>query len=364
MDPNITQQPAQNLTQQPQQQAPQPQAPIQNSSSNRKKYGIIFLALFILILIPLVAFGSYYVINSNSEVEKTASSANPFMLSGDQANSSQSSNSAKGDFSNDLEFKLLPSNKKINISNNDAYIYCGPPKTGEGDNRIEIWYGEVDKVKYGGWIFVINEKDIEFNKTYKLPPIQNRDPLGPYLALGYNQQSYGTSVESTTGTIKINKFGGCELGQDIAFEISANIPNEDDGEGSIQAEGEFSGKFNKNVHYLNQKLPFFNNSRRKEHLQQLHNGLVGYIGKGGWSSSSGVTSTPRYISKSDLDICAELIEYMVNSLPADPLKSDGEKVTDCNSNYDTGYLVSSPEKYKLIISAPLAELGEVIQYSI
>lgn len=71
---------------------------------------------------------------------------------------------------------------------------------------------------------------------------------------------------------------------------------------------------------------------------------------------------PQVIAKTGIDICLDLKKY-ISVLPRDPLVDSGGHVSDCNSNYNTGYYINKTSSgNEIIVSAPFAE-GEIIATS-
>lgn len=117
-----------------------------------------------------------------------------------------------------------------------------------------------------------------------------------------------------------------------------------------QANNQFEGKVN--------------NVIRKSEVKILKNLLDVYT-KENPSFLSRLTSSPQKIAKSQLDICSLVVpkdEHVIyiGALPRDPSLGGGSLTfTDCNSNYDTGY-VAYLDGMTIIVTAPYAELGETI----
>jgi len=105
-----------------------------------------------------------------------------------------------------------------------------------------------------------------------------------------------------------------------------------------------------------------NNTKRRSDINAILNGITQYATDHNGSLPSGITTASQPISKAAADICASVVTQYLAALPVDPLTNNGSPVTDCTSNYDTGYTVIQivPNK-RVEITAPAAELGEVIQ---
>ncbi len=81
-----------------------------------------------------------------------------------------------------------------------------------------------------------------------------------------------------------------------------------------------------------------------------------------------ITMAPKNISKKGADLCTLLIEdqYLGGRLETevDSVTGNSGQVTDCSLNYDTEFAVAkSADGAKITVSAPKAELGEIISYS-
>lgn len=116
---------------------------------------------------------------------------------------------------------------------------------------------------------------------------------------------------------------------------------------------------------LNPVSPFSQsrNTKRRADLYALTNGLYQHITENRGIYPSQIPSSDTPISSSGADICPLLVPDYIGGLPVDPslnLDNDFSYITDCNSSYDTGYTLYMDSEKRLVVSAPLAELGEVI----
>ncbi len=97
-----------------------------------------------------------------------------------------------------------------------------------------------------------------------------------------------------------------------------------------------------------------NNTQRTSNVNSILNAIGQYIADNKGTVPAGIDATAKTLSKADLNICALLMPTYVSSLPVDPTK--GAAVTDCTSNYDTGYTVKQDATTKRItVAAPLFE---------
>lgn len=68
-----------------------------------------------------------------------------------------------------------------------------------------------------------------------------------------------------------------------------------------------------------------------------------------------------YITKTNMDICADLVTKYMAALPVDPLTNNGTPITDCASNYSTGYqMYKDGADNRVVVTAPGAELSQSI----
>lgn len=101
-----------------------------------------------------------------------------------------------------------------------------------------------------------------------------------------------------------------------------------------------------------------NNTKRNSDLQQIARAVLAYREQND-SLPEGIVSEPREISAEGADICKDLIA-LLTEIPVDPLINNGERISNCNAPYKTGYLIAVNEEGKIIVSAPKAELNQPI----
>lgn len=103
------------------------------------------------------------------------------------------------------------------------------------------------------------------------------------------------------------------------------------------------------------------NVKRESDVSNLIKAVEAYV-KENKSIPQGITSTVKPIAKTGADICFTLVPQFVGAIPQDPNNiynrnnkyASGGSVTDCNSDYDTGYTIVY-ENGRIIVSAPLTE---------
>lgn len=68
------------------------------------------------------------------------------------------------------------------------------------------------------------------------------------------------------------------------------------------------------------------------------------------------------VGATEANICADIMPTYISALPADPLTNNGEAVIDCAAvaGYATGYSVVKDANNRVTVSAPSAQLEEVI----
>lgn len=101
-----------------------------------------------------------------------------------------------------------------------------------------------------------------------------------------------------------------------------------------------------------------NNSARKSDVVALKQ-AIDYAIKDSPNLLSKLTTTPQEIAKSKLDICNDLVPKSIYVLPQDVKLKTGVQLSDCSTNYDTGY-TAYLDGSTVVVGAPLAENGEVI----
>ena len=104
-----------------------------------------------------------------------------------------------------------------------------------------------------------------------------------------------------------------------------------------------------------------NNTKRRSDVTALLNSIDQYASDNKGTLPGTITSTATNISKSGIDLCSFLVTKYIAALPGDPKVNNGTAITDCTSNYDTGYQVSvSSTDNRVTVKAPQAELSETI----
>lgn len=110
-----------------------------------------------------------------------------------------------------------------------------------------------------------------------------------------------------------------------------------------------------------------NNTKRRSDVNALLNAIHQYSAdnKGnlvGMAIPQGPTSTPgAEVSSAGVDIYAFLVPTYIAALPVDPLDNNGSAIATYSGSYGTRYFVTrSATDNRLTVSAPDAELGEVI----
>jgi prepilin-type N-terminal cleavage/methylation domain-containing protein len=116
-----------------------------------------------------------------------------------------------------------------------------------------------------------------------------------------------------------------------------------------------------------------NNTRRASEVTQILNAVGAYSAdhKGLLPPTleAATAGTTYAISKADvgatphIDMCDALVPNYIPALPQDPQVLTGTAITDCTSNYNTGYTATvtmSGTSKRVTIAAPTAQNGETI----
>ncbi|HYM65622.1 MAG TPA: type II secretion system protein [Candidatus Sulfotelmatobacter sp.] len=103
-----------------------------------------------------------------------------------------------------------------------------------------------------------------------------------------------------------------------------------------------------------------NNTRRRSDVTQILNAVGAYAADNKGVLPASITTTATTISKAGIDLCASLVTNYIPALPQDPTTGAGTSVTDCTSQYVTGYTIVKDAAGRVTVSAPSAENGEVI----
>lgn len=104
-----------------------------------------------------------------------------------------------------------------------------------------------------------------------------------------------------------------------------------------------------------------NNTKRRNDVNRILNAVNQYMANNQGTIPAGVTTSIQPIANTGANICSILVPQYAESLPRDPLISDGVAITDCAIPYDTNYaIVQSATDSRITVNAPGAELGESI----
>ena len=107
-----------------------------------------------------------------------------------------------------------------------------------------------------------------------------------------------------------------------------------------------------------------NNTKRRSDILTILNAVGQYAADHKGALPTGIDATVKHVSTAGADICLALVSDYTSALPVDPLTNNGAPVTDCAvaGGYNTGYtIVKSATNSRITVSAPAAELGDVIQ---
>lgn len=122
-----------------------------------------------------------------------------------------------------------------------------------GVSTLNIVYGVIGRGDFWSASFI--KEDLEIGKTYYLPIyLDDRPAKYGRLYINSDSKEFDSGSYNAMGLVKINKFEGCDLGDEIEFEINAvlgqNEENEDvyyeleDESKGMQLIGQFQGKVN------------------------------------------------------------------------------------------------------------------------
>ena len=105
-----------------------------------------------------------------------------------------------------------------------------------------------------------------------------------------------------------------------------------------------------------------NNTKRRSDVNAILNAVNQYMADKQGALPAGITSSSLSIKKTGgADICVALVPQYIAALPADPKTNEGKSVTDCTSEYVTGYdIVQSATNNRVTVSAPGVELQDSI----
>lgn len=103
-----------------------------------------------------------------------------------------------------------------------------------------------------------------------------------------------------------------------------------------------------------------NNTKRRSDVNTILNAVNQYMADNRGQLPSGITTTAQEVSNAGANLCTTLVSDYLAALPADPTVNNGASVTDC-ATYSTGYtIVRSATNNRITVTAPNAELSEVI----
>lgn len=105
-----------------------------------------------------------------------------------------------------------------------------------------------------------------------------------------------------------------------------------------------------------------NNTKRKSDTKAILDAVHEYAIDNKGILPAGIATTSLTIRKAGgADLCSLLVTRYLAALPVDPLTNGGNPVSDCNSAYNTNYvIVRSAGDNRITVSAPAAELQETI----
>ena len=103
-----------------------------------------------------------------------------------------------------------------------------------------------------------------------------------------------------------------------------------------------------------------NNTKRRSDIGSILNAVGAYSADNKGVLPAGITTTAQNVSKAAANICANLVTTYISALPSDPQTNSGTSVTDCTSDYNTGYQIVKDAANRVTVSAPGAEISDVI----
>jgi hypothetical protein len=166
-----------------------------------------------------------------------------------------------------------------------------------------------------------------------------------------------------------NKMKNHKKGYDcISYTINPKTSNED----------EYYDEYSEEDYYLEEEYPYISDSpeenedsansrdaERKLEVTRILNAIGAYAADNSGALPAEITTTVRKISRSEADLCADLVPVYIPTLPTDPdsgFADIGElSESDCQEySYDTGYTIIKDSDDKVTVSAPLAEAEEIL----
>ena len=104
-----------------------------------------------------------------------------------------------------------------------------------------------------------------------------------------------------------------------------------------------------------------NNTQRRSDVNAILNSVHQYAADNNGTLPAGITTTVANVSNTGANLCALLVSDYLAALPADPTLGTPVDEAACAAAYDTGYtIVTSATNNRVTVTAPSAELGEVI----
>jgi hypothetical protein len=104
-----------------------------------------------------------------------------------------------------------------------------------------------------------------------------------------------------------------------------------------------------------------NNAKRRSDINAILNAVHQYAADNRGALPSGINTSENPVSTQGANLCSTLVPTYLAALPTDPNVDMGKSVSNCTSDYDTGYtIVKSASTNRVTVSAPYAELGEII----
>lgn len=112
-----------------------------------------------------------------------------------------------------------------------------------------------------------------------------------------------------------------------------------------------------------------NNAKRKNDVTQILNAIHQYISDNKGIVPQSISNKPKTIGKPapdqlefTADLCKNLVPKYLSALPVDPLINNEGPIEDCTNPYSTGYtIVINSEDNRITVSAPLAQLGQIVE---
>ena len=102
------------------------------------------------------------------------------------------------------------------------------------------------------------------------------------------------------------------------------------------------------------------NTKRRSDVNAILNAISQYRSDHKGLLPIAITTTAQNISNTGTDICADILITYIPALPSDPKAANGGiKIKNCTT-YDTEYQVVKDASNRITVSAPLAELTEII----